>query len=1165
MARIKNDNLIFNVGQKLIFLDDDGTTAASAYWDGDALQVSGWPTASGLVGPEGPPGTGIPGNYIGDEDGNTRVTVDGYDHIVLKTAGHDRWKLDEYGHMTVNTGSTGDSVGLLNIEASGAEINALSLDKHGGGYGPAFLTFRRSRNNREIPQEVIQNDYLGGTMFYGHDGIDYVHTASMLVKTDGPVSEDQVPSKFEFWTAQTNSETGTLAFSIHSGGGVSLLNGSTVNNISSTVDVDGSTDLVTGQGIYGAIETLRIETNDKFATFSGIDLRMNRLFDPSVSGTEIKIEDDSIRIYNQELIVGQWDSAGMFSLDSNGAYVNTIYDGSLASEASHLAIPTAASVKAYVDAYGGSGSGFAGHRLVSESGVSSLSLGDTSWTGMIANRAILNIWEASRNPALYGAGVKTYHTYMGDMVGTSYNPTDFLQSNTYYGGLPTLLLHGRSGSVLYLYNSLNYGDDTLRFYREPGIVMDRRGIPDKGIAGSIKFVCGSTDSLIEITAVKGNTETWPSIPGNELYINAGIVKMTKLRLMEDHGNYNNCWVDKIVGCHPTRTHEELGSVFYKYQDAEYVVNQRMGDNDYCLVTGKYVHTLFNSLQDAVQRSSSVLTGGGLGFNAISNKVEVSGKGVKMTYGLNHSDEFVLDLFSGGLAENNNYGQILKSGARFQQLRSSLEPTGNRIFLECAWGLSPPDVFDVIQNHHASTGKFIFFKSRGAYYGQTNIPGNGATGVGDCLGSLSWQGQGTNTGWWKNACEFHFDYNDAAAIRAYATNVVDAGVIARLCLYSTQNFDGGGDMAAATTTHPSLVIDAGRIYFGSNSYHGDPWGGSGNSQAQRYATFGRLHTRAMNYPKNQLTGDFTFSACGRGKGGSLMFGGRVLTSDMAGIEVGYRSGVYNWVRANGYSGVAFARIDGSGDNVADMSNDSGRLSFMIHKYHSYSFSEILRIKGNGSVIIGDDDAGASCDSTVAGKLIIAQPTDTHTGGLVFVNTLGTKAGYMFVDVNGKLQIRSDPEGMTGMNINNKNGTVDIGNTTDNSAADYILKVNGNIVPSLNNAYDLGSSLLKFDDIWATNNVIQTSDKREKTEIKTSDFGLSFVKGMKPRSFKRKDGKRRHYGFIAQEVETLVKKFGISTKDAAFIVKDKKGNYGLRYVELIAILVKAIQELDAKLEG
>lgn len=111
----------------------------------------------------------------------------------------------------------------------------------------------------------------------------------------------------------------------------------------------------------------------------------------------------------------------------------------------------------------------------------------------------------------------------------------------------------------------------------------------------------------------------------------------------------------------------------------------------------------------------------------------------------------------------------------------------------------------------------------------------------------------------------------------------------------------------------------------------------------------------------------------------------------------------------------------------------------------------------------------------------------------------------------------------------------------------------------------------------------SDRNKKDHIAaiTDELAQQVVEGANPVTYKYKEGTsdRTHYGFIAQDLETLINKLGIDSKDFAPLVKeyqkkdvtdengeirtvpdyDAEPTYFIRYEEMIAFLYKYVQNL------
>jgi len=124
-------------------------------------------------------------------------------------------------------------------------------------------------------------------------------------------------------------------------------------------------------------------------------------------------------------------------------------------------------------------------------------------------------------------------------------------------------------------------------------------------------------------------------------------------------------------------------------------------------------------------------------------------------------------------------------------------------------------------------------------------------------------------------------------------------------------------------------------------------------------------------------------------------------------------------------------------------------------------------------------------------------------------------------------------------------------------------NIDFAPLVNNTYDLGTNTYKWDDVYATNGTIQTSDEREKRDVADSALGLDFVAALRAVQFRWARGKRPHQGLLAQQVRAVMDAQGI--EDFAGYIHDAESDtYGIRYSEFIPPLIKAVQELTDRVQ-
>ena len=146
--------------------------------------------------------------------------------------------------------------------------------------------------------------------------------------------------------------------------------------------------------------------------------------------------------------------------------------------------------------------------------------------------------------------------------------------------------------------------------------------------------------------------------------------------------------------------------------------------------------------------------------------------------------------------------------------------------------------------------------------------------------------------------------------------------------------------------------------------------------------------------------------------------------------------------------------------------------------------------------------------------------------------------------------------------------------------------GTITTSSNNVV-LGNN--SISNLYCADTSISSSDARDKTDVTDFTHGLSWIKELRPVTYRwdRRtwygtkenpigvpDGSlkrdRLHIGFLAQEFMEVEKKHGYAgKKDDMLIVNQDEDeanpSYGIKYERLVPVLVNAIKELEARLSA
>jgi FtsZ-binding cell division protein ZapB len=128
------------------------------------------------------------------------------------------------------------------------------------------------------------------------------------------------------------------------------------------------------------------------------------------------------------------------------------------------------------------------------------------------------------------------------------------------------------------------------------------------------------------------------------------------------------------------------------------------------------------------------------------------------------------------------------------------------------------------------------------------------------------------------------------------------------------------------------------------------------------------------------------------------------------------------------------------------------------------------------------------------------------------------------------------------------------------------------PEQDATMQLGGGGNRWTTVFATNGTINTSDARDKTNIQGITYGLEDIRKLRPVSFNWKDDQDHgtKLGLIAQDLQQVlpevVRDWDYEEDEINGVRKVEAARLGVYYSDIIPVLVKGIQELDAnKAEG
>ena len=235
------------------------------------------------------------------------------------------------------------------------------------------------------------------------------------------------------------------------------------------------------------------------------------------------------------------------------------------------------------------------------------------------------------------------------------------------------------------------------------------------------------------------------------------------------------------------------------------------------------------------------------------------------------------------------------------------------------------------------------------------------------------------------------------------------------------------------------------------------------------------------------------------------------------------------------------------------------------------SEYARFDASGNLLVGTTDTFPGDGDTNTGIAL------TASGSAAF-----SRDGFRVVSVNRNTSngtlIEFNKGGVEVGNIGTTASGLVIGNGDTAlffDAAEDSIKPRNSSGAARDDAIDLGKSSHRFDDIYATNGTIQTSDRNEKQDIEALSDAEQRVavtcKGLL-RKFRWKssvaengDDARIHFGIIAQDLQAAFEAEGLDAGRYAMFISttwtdeetgEERTRMGVRYSELLAFIIAAI---------
>ena len=205
------------------------------------------------------------------------------------------------------------------------------------------------------------------------------------------------------------------------------------------------------------------------------------------------------------------------------------------------------------------------------------------------------------------------------------------------------------------------------------------------------------------------------------------------------------------------------------------------------------------------------------------------------------------------------------------------------------------------------------------------------------------------------------------------------------------------------------------------------------------------------------------------------------------------------------------------------------------------------------------------------IIFGDNLNVNDGGIIYDGSNNT----MFFRTQGNINRMS----LSSVGTLSVGGNIDIGgpmisfgsNESFSDAGANQINTNSDFFPYIDNSHTLGSSTFRWNSLWAADGTINTSDARDKTNIRDLDYGIKEIMKLRSTRFNWKNDEENgeKLGLLAQDLKKIlpevVRDWEYQTDESGVRIKIPSARLGVMYADIIPVLIRGMQEQQTSIEA